>query len=105
MVPNHITRTVSDIWQEVLDLSKIGLYDNFYDLGGYALLLFIVQQRLKEAFGRDLTISELCSHPTVSDLARYLVMDSANGRSFETSFQRGLQQRQVVIQRSLGRAI
>lgn len=105
MTPSHITRTISDIWQEVLDLSKIGLYDNFYDLGGYSLLLFIVQQRLQEVFGRELSISELCSHPTVSDLAHYLVTDSANGRSFETSFQRGLQQRQAVIQRSVARVI
>jgi acyl carrier protein len=102
--PSRITRIISDIWQETLDLSEIGLYDNFYDLGGYSLLLFTVQQRLQEVFGRELSITDLCSHPTVSDLARYFMAGSANGRSFETSFQRGVQQRQAVMQRSVGRA-
>jgi len=105
MVPKYVTNTISAIWQEELDLSEIGLYENFYDLGGYSLLLFTVRQRLQEVFGRELPITELCSHPTVNDLSHYFVTGSANGRSFETSFQRGILQRQALMQRTVGRTI
>lgn len=105
MIPKYVTSTISAIWQEELDLCEIGLHQNFYDLGGYSLLLFAVRQRLQEAFGRELPITELCSHPTVSDLSRYFVAGSSKGRSFETSFQRGIQQRQALMQRTLGRSI
>jgi len=105
MTPKYATSTISAIWQEELDLSEIGLHENFYDLGGYSFLLFAVRQRLQEAFGRELPIAELCSHPTVSDLSRYIVAGSTNRRSFDTSFQRGIQQRQALMQRTAGRTI
>ena len=59
-------------WQEVLDVERIGVDDNFFDLGGDSLLLTQARVRLRTLFHRDIPIVELFRYPTVSALARYL---------------------------------
>jgi acyl carrier protein len=59
-------------WQEVLDVERIGVDDNFFDLGGDSLLLTQARVRLRTFFHRDIPIVELFRYPTVGALARYL---------------------------------
>jgi amino acid adenylation domain-containing protein len=68
---------VAAVWQEVLGLERVGLHDNFFDLGGHSLLLIQIHDRLRERFGRDLPIVELFKHPTVGSLARHLSEEPA----------------------------
>jgi amino acid adenylation domain-containing protein len=63
---------IAAIWQEVLGLDKVGVHDNFFDLGGHSLLLVQVQVRLRERLGRPVSMIDLLSHATVSSLARLL---------------------------------
>jgi acyl carrier protein len=60
------------LWQELLGLERVGIHDNFFDLGGHSLLLIEMQSRLQEVFQRDIPIIELFKYPTVSTLARHL---------------------------------
>jgi len=60
---NEVERTIAGIWQEVLDVKKVGGDDNFFDLGGHSLLFVQVQSRLATAFNRDLSIIELFIYP------------------------------------------
>ncbi|MGH9361372.1 MAG: phosphopantetheine-binding protein, partial [Thermoanaerobaculia bacterium] len=64
--------TIAGIVREVLGVDKVGLDDNFFDLGGNSLALVKVQSRLQAAFGRELPIFELFNSPTVGALARSL---------------------------------
>ena len=43
-------RRVADIWQEVLHMDRVGLHDNFFDIGGHSLLLIKVHAALKTEF-------------------------------------------------------
>jgi amino acid adenylation domain-containing protein len=65
-------RRVAGLWREVLHAERIGLYDNFFDLGGHSLLLVKLQAALKREFGRDLPLVELFQHTTVSAQAERL---------------------------------
>jgi len=69
---NDTERTLLGIWQEALGLPKVGATDNFFDLGGHSLLLVKVQTRVRESFGRELSMVELFRHPTVRALAGLL---------------------------------
>jgi amino acid adenylation domain-containing protein len=69
---DEIELAIAAIWQEVLGLERVGLYDNFFDLGGHSLLLIQIHDRLRERFGRSLPIVDLFKHPTVGALARHL---------------------------------
>jgi amino acid adenylation domain-containing protein len=72
---NEIERTIAGVWQEVLRLEKVGLNDNFFDLGGHSLLMIQANSRLREALNRNISMVEMFQYPTVSALARYLSLD------------------------------
>jgi acyl carrier protein len=63
---------VATVWREVLQRQHVGLYDNFFDLGGHSLLLVRLQSALKREFGRDLPLVELFQRTTVSTQAEWL---------------------------------
>jgi len=69
---NEIEHAIAGIWQEVLRLDKVGIYDNFFDLGGHSLNLMQVQLKVKEALKKDITAIDMFSYPTVSAFARFL---------------------------------
>jgi len=70
-------KTVAAIWQDVLGLSRVGLHDNFFDLGGHSLALARVHAELRRQLGTDLTLIDLFKHPTVGDLARAIAATPA----------------------------
>jgi len=69
----EVERAVAGVWGEVLKVERVGLDDNFFDLGGHSLLLVRVHERLRQLFpGEDLSVVELFEHPTVRSLATRL---------------------------------
>jgi amino acid adenylation domain-containing protein len=70
--PRTVTeRWLADAWCAVLRLERVGLDDNFFDIGGHSLLLAAVQRALAER-GHDLSIVTFFEYPTIHDLARHL---------------------------------
>ncbi len=65
-------RTIGALWQELLQVEKVGVHDNFFDLGGHSLLLVTVQGKIHELFDRELTIVEMLTYTTVRALAQYV---------------------------------
>ncbi len=65
-------RTIATVWQEVLQLEKVGTQDNFFDLGGHSLLMVQVHTELLEKLDGSLTIVELFQYSTVATLAQYV---------------------------------
>jgi amino acid adenylation domain-containing protein len=65
-------KIVAETWKEVLELNRVGLADNFFDLGGTSLDIFKVNTRLNQAFNRTIPVVALFQHSTVQALARYL---------------------------------
>jgi acyl carrier protein len=67
----------------VLHVEKVGVHDNFFDLGGHSLLMIQVHSALQERLKRDLPVIELFEYPTIDSLARYL----SHGKSGPSSSQ------------------
>jgi amino acid adenylation domain-containing protein len=65
---NNEERTLSQIWAEVLDVERVGVNDNFFDLGGASALSLEVVSRARLS-GFDLSPESLFRHPTVAGLA------------------------------------
>ena len=73
MAPETVLeRTIALAWQEVLALERVGLHDNFFDLGGNSLLLAQLHRRLQADLGKEIPIVHMLQHTTVSALVRYL---------------------------------
>ena len=75
-------RAIAEIWQEVLKLEKVGLHDNFFDIGGHSLLVVQVQNRLGKRMNRTIAVVELFEHPTISSLADFLSNTNGEEESF-----------------------
>ncbi|BAZ50358.1 amino acid adenylation [Nostoc sp. NIES-4103] len=69
---SEIERAIADIWQAVLTMEKVGIYDNFFDLGGHSLLLVRVFNQLQQLQYQNLLMMDLFNYPTINSLARYL---------------------------------
>jgi amino acid adenylation domain-containing protein len=67
-----VERAIAGIWQDALKLEKVGLNDNFFDIGGHSLLLLQVHSQIREVLERELAIVDMFKYPTISSLAAYL---------------------------------
>jgi amino acid adenylation domain-containing protein len=62
-------RAVAAIWRDVLNVTQIGLDDNFFDLGGYSLLVVKAIARIEEKLGITLRMVDFI-HLTLRQMAR-----------------------------------
>jgi amino acid adenylation domain-containing protein len=69
---SQVEKTIAQIWQQVLKLEKVGIHDNFFDIGGNSLLLVQVNNKLREILQIDLSVVETFQNPTVKLLAQHL---------------------------------
>lgn len=67
-----LERDVAGIWAEVIGLDRVGVNQNFFDLGGSSLMLEHVQVRLESLLGHEVPLTFLFQHPTVSSLVANL---------------------------------
>ena len=66
-------QVVAGIWREVLGLERVGIRDNFFDVGGHSLSLVEVHARLEVAFPESgLRVVDLFRYSTVEAVAERL---------------------------------
>ncbi|MFJ5230850.1 amino acid adenylation domain-containing protein [Kitasatospora sp. NPDC088391] len=60
---------VVELWQDVLGLPRVGVLDDFFELGGDSLLVTRVAARIRAGVGLDLSIREVFESRTAAALA------------------------------------
>ncbi len=60
---------LAKIWAEVLNVERVGIYDNFFDLGGDSLSTVRILKQINKQLGRELSLSTLFLNPTIESLA------------------------------------
>lgn len=75
----RIESRVTESWTRVLKVDRVGVHDNFFDLGGHSLLLARVHQELQELLQEEIPLVDLFTHPTISALTDYLA-ERGSGR-------------------------
>jgi len=63
---------IAAVWQELFDLDRVSVEENFFDLGGQSLMMLEMHRRLRDNLYPDLSIVTLFEHPTVRSLARFM---------------------------------
>jgi phthiocerol/phenolphthiocerol synthesis type-I polyketide synthase E len=91
---NAIETSLAEVWQTTLGIERVGIHDNFFDLGGDSILGIQLIARAGAA-GIQLAPDQLFEHQTIAELAK--ILDAAPQPEAEaaeplpaTAFQREL---------------
>ena len=77
-----IKTALSGIWQELLELERVGRNDHFFELGGHSLMALTLVERLRRE-GWALDPRAVFANPTLSALAAAIADNQGNSPAFE----------------------
>ena len=78
---NELEKKISTICQDILGINKVGIHDNFFDLGANSFHIIQLNSKLNQALGKEVPIVKIFSYSTVRKLADYLSLEKpAQGR-------------------------
>ena len=66
----QIEKTITNLWQTLLDAEKVGIHDNFFEVGGNSLTAMQLLSQLQNSFSVELTIAQLFGALTPAEQAR-----------------------------------
>ncbi|MEM7065585.1 MAG: amino acid adenylation domain-containing protein [Cyanobacteria bacterium P01_B01_bin.77] len=69
-----VEKTLAKLWQQVLKVDRIGIHDNFYELGGDSIMAIQIAARMSET-GFNLSPNQIFQHPTLAQLSAVVVPD------------------------------
>ncbi|HKG80697.1 MAG TPA: amino acid adenylation domain-containing protein, partial [Pyrinomonadaceae bacterium] len=95
----ELERRIAEIWRDVLGVDRIGMHDNFFELGGHSLALVLMNVRLNETLGREVAITELFRHPTITLLAAYISQDQHKNLIDTSNRRRAAERREALKER------
>ena len=81
---NEIEEEIQNIWKELLDMDKISVVDDFFEIGGHSLLANRMVNRLNKAFGSTISIAEIFTKKiTIEEMALLVEENILSGLSEE----------------------
>ena len=63
---------VAEIWQKLLSIQRIGIYDNYFELGGDSLLAAQIISRLRDNFEMEFPLARIFETPTIAGLTEMI---------------------------------
>ncbi|MBL8861137.1 MAG: SDR family NAD(P)-dependent oxidoreductase [Planctomycetes bacterium] len=66
---DEVERALAALWQELLGVERVGIHDDFFELGGYSLVAVRLFARVKKLYKLEYALSVLFETPTVAGLA------------------------------------
>jgi acyl carrier protein len=67
-----VEQQMAALWQQVLGIERVGIDENFFDVGGHSLLMVRLHGLLKHRLGVACSIMDLLKNPTVRSMSRFL---------------------------------
>ena len=74
-----IEKLLCDLWVELLDVERVGIDDNFFDLGGHSILGTVMISSVRKQINVDLPVRTIFELPTVAELASLISEIKARG--------------------------
>jgi len=67
-----IEEALAGLWMEILGTKRMGIHDNFLELGGHSLNAFQIIARVRAIFGVELSIQSFLDAATVATMAEWI---------------------------------
>jgi thioesterase domain-containing protein/acyl carrier protein len=77
----EIEQRLIKIWEAVLNVSPVGVEDDFFDLGGHSLLAAKLMARVEDSMRIELPLASLLEAPTIRAQARHAYQELNGHRS------------------------
>jgi amino acid adenylation domain-containing protein len=78
---------LEQIWAEILSLDRMGIHDNFFDLGGHSLAATRIVSRVIKKFQLEIPLQSLFQSPTIAKMAA-VIMENQARKPDQTDLQR-----------------
>jgi amino acid adenylation domain-containing protein len=78
---SQVEKELAEIWRDVLRINRVGIHDNFFDLGGQSLLATQVITRVSGQLSVEIPLARLFEMPTIADLAKLIENTRASAPS------------------------
>ncbi len=75
---NELEMIVAKMWSEVLDIQKIGIDENFFELGGDSLKAAVFINNLQKKLGEVVWVVSLFDNQTIELYSKYLISNYYN---------------------------
>lgn len=66
---DELEQQMAALWQEVLDIPSVGIYDDFFDIGGHSMKAIKLISLIHKTFGVKLGLQHVLRSLTIADLA------------------------------------
>ncbi len=70
---NPLENYLAALWKEVLNVEHIGVYDDFFELGGDSIKAAILINRIQEEIGKEIPVRAIFLAPTIAEFERYAI--------------------------------
>jgi aryl carrier-like protein len=93
----RLQEQIARVWKETLGVDRVGLHDNFFDIGGHSLAVLQVHARLSALLERSLHPMDLFRHPTIAAMAEFLEGRTQEQAGAEQGRQRAARARDALL--------
>ncbi|MGO9601875.1 MAG: SDR family NAD(P)-dependent oxidoreductase [Candidatus Binataceae bacterium] len=69
---SEIEQRLAELWALGLGLDRVGIHDNFLEIGGHSLLAAQIISRVRDNLGAEISMNAFFEHPTVARMASLL---------------------------------
>jgi thioesterase domain-containing protein/acyl carrier protein len=77
-------KVLCEIWQEVLSLEKVGITDNFFDIGGHSLLAMKLIAMMNQQLQVTLSVNALFRYPSIVQLTQVMAEQTPGTQATDT---------------------
>ncbi|HJP90455.1 MAG TPA: amino acid adenylation domain-containing protein, partial [Pyrinomonadaceae bacterium] len=84
---NEIEETIAQIWREVLNVERIGVHDNFFDVGGNSLVAMQILANVRNSCDVHLPLHSLFETPTIAGLAQHIELAGQDAQELASEVQ------------------
>jgi amino acid adenylation domain-containing protein len=75
----EIEQQICSIWENVLQIEKVGIHENFFGIGGNSILAIKLGYIMRQSFSCQVGVAAIFSHKTVVELAKFVAENNEQG--------------------------